>query len=129
MIKKSSFSLLEMMVVIAIIGFIAGMLVVELGGAADEAAVGTTKGKIKMIEQELIKYKLRKRKFPDPNDGLEALVKEGFISDYKDSWQNDLQYNYPGTEGRKFDLWSLGADSMDGGEGFDADIYNGAKPE
>jgi len=114
-----------MMVVIAIIGFLAGMLVVELGNSADEAAVGTTRATIKQVEDGLKMYKLKKRKFPDSNEGLDAVVKAGYISGFKDAWQNDIQYAYPGTNGRKFDVWSLGADGLDGGQDFDADIYNG----
>ena len=41
----------------------------------------------------------------------------------KDSWDNDLQYVMPGTNGRTFDLYSFGADGQSGGEGTDADIY------
>ena len=41
----------------------------------------------------------------------------------KDSWENDLQFVIPGSEGRAFDLYSFGADGKQGGEGNDADIY------
>ena len=41
----------------------------------------------------------------------------------KDSWDNDLQYVIPGSEGRTFDLYSFGADAKQGGEGNDADIF------
>jgi len=123
------FSLLEMMVVLAIIGFLAGMLVVNLTAAADEAAVGATKATIKQVEDGLKMYKLKKRKYPDSNEGLDAVVKAGYISGFKDSWQNEIQYAYPGTNGRKFDVWSLGADGLDGGQEFDADIYNGTQEQ
>ncbi len=40
----------------------------------------------------------------------------------KDSWDNDIQYVAPGTDGRPFDLYSFGADGQQGGEETDADI-------
>jgi len=41
----------------------------------------------------------------------------------KDSWDNDLQYVIPGSDGRAYDLYSFGADGKVGGEGNDAEIY------
>lgn len=73
--------------------------------------------------------------WPTTQEGLEALnkppqgaknwpeggyIKGGFP---KDGWDNDLQYVIPGTEGRTYDLFSLGADGKQGGEGQDADIF------
>ena len=129
MIRKNAFSLLEMMVVIAIIGFIAGMMVVKLSDSADYAAVEATRTTIKQIEDSVTMYKLRKKKFPDGTNGLEALVEANLIDSFKDAWKNDLQYAYPGTNNRPFDVWSLGRDGLDGGEGYDADIYNGEESE
>ncbi|MEO1850218.1 MAG: type II secretion system protein GspG, partial [Psychrobacter sp.] len=40
-----------------------------------------------------------------------------------DGWENELQYVSPGSEGRAYDLFSLGADGQQGGEGQDADLY------
>ena len=40
-----------------------------------------------------------------------------------DGWENEMQYVAPGSEGRPYDLFSLGADGQQGGEGQDADIY------
>jgi general secretion pathway protein G len=42
----------------------------------------------------------------------------------KDPWGNDYQYVYPGTHGKEYDLYSLGADGQPGGEGINADIGN-----
>lgn len=67
--------------------------------------------------------------------GLDALVNQpasaknwlpgGYVKGGypKDSWDNDIQYVIPGSEGRAFDLYSFGADGQQGGEGTDADIY------
>ena len=58
-VKQSLFSLLEMMVVIAIIGFLAGILVVNLDESANYAAQETTKATINSVEQALKMYKLK----------------------------------------------------------------------
>lgn len=125
MVIKKCFSLLEMMVVIAIIGFLAGIMVVNLQGASDDAAVETTKATIKQVEEALKMYYLKKRKYPSSENGLESLVTEKVFDRMpKDAWGNDIQYQYPGSGDKKFDLWSLGADGMDGGAEYDKDIYN-----
>jgi general secretion pathway protein G len=125
MIRKNAFSLLEIMVVIAIIGFIAGIVVVNVMGQQDAAAVKATKFTIVEIEKAVDLYRSANNKFPEGTNGLQMLVQEKLIKKYKDAWNNDLQYQYPGTNGRTYDVWSLGRDGLDGGEEFDKDIYNG----
>ena len=90
-LKKSLFSLLEMMVVIAIIGFLAGILVVNLDDQADYAAQETTKATINSVGQALKMYKLKHRKFPSTDEGLEALVADKTLQAFpEDAWGNPL---------------------------------------
>jgi len=125
MIKRNSFSLLEMMVVIGIIGFLAATMVVGFTDSADKAAIATTKATIQQVEGALKMYYLSNRKYPSSENGLELLVQEKVLTILpRDAWNNEIQYQYPGSGENKFDLWSLGADGMDGGTDFDKDIYN-----
>jgi len=129
-IKHSLFSLLEMMVVIAIIGFLAGILVVNLDESANYAAQETTKATINSVEQALKMYKLKHKNFPSTDEGLEALVADKTLSSFpKDAWGNPLNYQFPSSRDQPFDLWSLGSDGADGGEDLNADIFNGQENE
>ena len=80
-------------------------------------------------------YKVDNSRYPTTAQGLEALttppsdaknypeggyIKGGYPTD---GWENELQYVAPGSEGRPYDLFSLGADGQQGGEGQDADLY------
>ncbi len=125
-LKQSLFSLLEMMVVIAIIGFLAGILVVNLDSQADYAAQETTRATINSVGQALKMYKLKHRKFPSTDEGLESLVSDKTLQAVpEDAWGNPLNYQYPSSRDMSFDLWSLGADGADGGEDVNEDIFNG----
>lgn len=116
---------MEMMVVIAIIGFLAGIMVVNFGAQADEAARATTTSTIDQTSQALKMYRLQKKKYPSTDEGLQALVEANVLEYYpQDAWGNDLNYQYPGSGEEPFDLWSLGADGMDGGDGPNEDIFN-----
>lgn len=124
-VARSFFSLLEMMVVIAIIGFLAGILVVNLDDQADYAAQETTKATIGQVANALKMYKLKHRKFPSTDEGLEALVTDKQLNSYpEDAWGERLNYQYPSSRDLAFDIWSLGADRADGGDGPNADIFN-----
>lgn len=115
---------------IAIIGFLSGILVVKFSDQADVAAVETTKGTIQQVENALKMYKLQKKKFPSTDEGLQALVEANVLEFYpKDAWGTDLNYQFPGSRDEPFDLWSLGADAMDGGDGPNADIFNGVQED
>ena len=131
----SGFTLIEVMVVIVILGVLAALIVPNVMGRGEKAKVDTTKIALKSVAGALDQYKLDNSRYPSMQDGgLDALVHkpasaknwlpDGYLKAYpKDSWENDLQYVIPGAEGRKFDLYSFGADGKEGGEGNDADIY------
>lgn len=124
-LKRAYFSLMEMMVVIAIIGFLAGILVVKFDSQADVAAVETTKSTINQVSQALKMYRLQKKKYPSTDEGLQSLVEANVLEFFpKDAWGNQLNYQFPGSGEQPFDLWSLGADGMDGGSEVNADIFN-----
>ena len=134
--RAAGFTLIEVMVVIVILGVLAALIVPNVMGRGEKAKVDTTAITSKGVAGALDQYKLDNSRYPSMQDGgLEALVTQpesaknwmpgGYVKGGypKDSWDNDLQYIAPGSEGRAFDLYSFGADGQEGGEGTDADIY------
>ena len=134
--KQSGFTLIEVMVVIVILGVLAALIVPNVMGRGEKAKVDTTKITLNSVANALDQYKLDNGRYPSMQDGgLEGLIKQpasaknwmqgGYLKGAypTDSWDNDLQYVIPGSEGRAFDLFSFGADGKQGGEGNDADIY------
>ncbi len=131
--QQSGFSMLEVMVVLAIIGIMMGVMVPVFMGNDDKARVSAAKQDIMAISQALDLYKLDNQRYPSTDQGLEALVSapdgaenwspNGYIKKLKvDPWGNTYQYVSPGTQG-PYDLFSLGADAIEGGDGYATDIH------
>lgn len=131
---QAGFTLIEVMVVVAILGILATIVMTNVIGKDDQARVTTTKASLASVAKSLDMYKLDNHKYPTTDEGLRALVEKpasaktfpegGYLSSMpEDPWGNPFQYVYPGSNGRKYDLYSLGADAAEGGEGYDADIY------
>jgi general secretion pathway protein G len=131
------FTLIEIMVVVVIIGLLAAFILPNVFGNVEKAQISKVKGDIQAIETALTMYKLDNYKYPGTDVGLTALSQRpndptvrnwregGYIKRIsKDPWGNPYQYIYPGTRGQEYDLYSLGADSQEGGEGVNADIGN-----
>ncbi len=134
---KRGFTLIEILVVVAIIAILAALVGPRIIGTTDEAKVTEAKVQIKNLETALKLFKLRQGFYPSTEQGLEALVTKptigripenyregGYLESSsvpKDPWNNDFIYISPGLHG-DYDLISYGADGVAGGEGFDADI-------
>lgn len=124
--SNSGFTLVELMVVIAIIAGLAMIVGVNVLGAMDEADVGQTKAQIKNFKTALVAYKLKFKKFPSSSEGLEALVNnshKSFLDSTSvptDPWGN--AYVYSSDSSRSFKIVSYGADGTPGGSGYEADI-------
>lgn len=131
------FTLIEIMVVVVIIGLLAAFILPNVFGNVEKAQVAKVKGDLQAIETALTMYKLDNYKFPSTDLGLTALAQKpndptvrnwregGYLKRIsKDPWGNAYQYVSPGTRGQDYDLYSLGADGQEGGEGKNADIGN-----
>ncbi len=133
--KRAGFTLVELMVVIVIIGLLATVVAINVLPSQDKAMVGKARADIAVLEQAIETYRLDNMTFPD---NLQALVaapaglarperyrQGGYVRRLpEDPWGNPYQYRRPGADGRQFDVFSLGADGREGGEGNDADLGN-----
>lgn len=118
-------TLIEIMVVLVIIGLIAGAVAVNVMGRLDEAKVKQAKTDLHTLENCLDLYKLDKGRYPTTEEGLAAVVAAGKCKNVKDPWQNDYVYLFPGqAHADSFDVKSYGADGKPGGDGINADIVN-----
>lgn len=134
---QRGFTLIELMVVIVILGILAGLIVPRIMGRPEEARRMKARVQMESMETALKLYKLDNGSYPSTDQGLEALVqaptvgqlpkkwREGGYLDKgrvpKDPWDNDYVYLSPGLHG-DLDLMSYGADGQPGGEGKDEDI-------
>jgi len=135
--KQQGFTLIEIIVVVVIIGILATFVAPKFLGKTDDARIVKAKSDIQAIESALDIYKLDNYAYPTTDQGLEALVtlpagdpvpanwqKGGYVKKLrKDPWQRDYLYLNPG-ERSEIDIYSLGADGVEGGEGANADIGN-----
>jgi general secretion pathway protein G len=131
------FTLIELMVVIVILGILAGFIVPRFMGRPDEARQLKAKIQIESLETALKLYKLDNGNYPDTEQGLKALVEKpetgnvplkwregGYLEKGKlpkDPWGNEFVYLSPGTHG-EYDIISYGADGVPGGEGKNMDL-------
>ena len=120
-VLQRDMTLVEIMVVVVIIGLIAGVVSVQVFGQLEDANIKTAQTQLKSIENALDLYRLSNRGYPSTAEGLGVLAapKSGapVMSEIpKDPWGNDFIYLYPGTQNSgKFDLMSYGPDGVQGG--------------
>ncbi len=126
--NNQGFTLLELMIVVAIIAIMAGFAVTRFTGVLDNTRVTAVKTDFKTYEFALEAYYMKNSRYPSSEEGLQALVDDGFVQKKSDAlldpWKNPYQYRYPGEYSDSPEIWSLGADGTEGGEGANADIFN-----
>lgn len=135
--RQSGFTLIEVMVVVAILAILAAVVVPRVMDEPAKARRAKVQQDIRAIESALDLYKLDNYRYPTTEQGLEALVsppasgpeaenyKEGgYLRKLpEDPWGNPYRYIRPGEHG-EFDIYSLGADGAPGGSDENADIGN-----
>jgi general secretion pathway protein G len=118
-----SFTLIEVMVVVVIIGILATIIVPRIMDRPGQARTQKAMNDIQTIGSALNLYKLDKFNYPTTNEGLESLMPEYLDKKPIDPWLRDYYYLSPGENG-DFDLYSLGADNRIGGKDENTDISN-----
>ncbi len=133
--RARGFTLIEIMVVVAILGILAALIVPKVIGRSDEARVVAAKQDIGTLMQALKLYRLDNQRYPSTEQGLAALLAKptaaplpanwktgGYLDRLpRDPWGNPYQYLQPGLHA-EVDIFSFGADGQPGGADLDADI-------
>jgi general secretion pathway protein G len=130
--KAQGFTLLELLVVIVIIGLLAGYVAPRYFSQVGKSEIQVAKAQIESLEKALDQYRLDMRRYPSAEEGLQALVAKpentpAWSGPYlkkavpSDPWGHPYVYRTPGQKG-EFEILSYGRDGKPGGTGEDADI-------
>jgi general secretion pathway protein G len=132
--KQAGFTLIEMMVVVAVIGLLIAMVGPRVFNQVEKAERTRIAQDIRVVENALKFYRLDNFRYPTQAQGLEALVSPPSGSDNwngpyldavpKDPFDNPYLYANPGTRGKDIDVYTYGADEASGGEGSNKDWGN-----
>ncbi len=134
---RNGFTLIEIMVVVVILGILAAVIVPRIMDRPDEARVIKAQQDLRAIASALNLYRLDNFRYPTTDQGLDALVtrpslppdppkwRSGGYLEFlpTDPWGRPYQYLHPGQRG-EFDVYSLGADGLLGGEGINRDLFH-----
>ena len=136
--KNKGFSLIELMAVVVIIGILASILVVNVAPIFQRAYLEKIRADITQVSKALELYRFNEMNYPSSDQGLDALIKphdelknpflfpeNGYISTLPlDPWGREYIYEYPATKSSSYDLYTLGADGLEGGTGENTDFGN-----
>lgn len=131
--KNSGFTLLEILAVVVIIGILLVLIVPNVVGLVDQARVTAAKSDILSLGNTLKVYRVQNGHYPSTSQGLESLVRkpsgnpeprqwgpEPYLNKVPtDPWGSEYIYENAGSQ---FEITSLGADAVEGGSEYAADI-------
>ncbi len=140
--NERGFTLLELMIVIVILGILGAVVAPRLMDEPDKARVTQARMQIENFSTAIKRFYLDNGFYPSTDQGLDALVEKphsgrtpsnypenGYISKIPlDPWGNEYIYTAPGRK-THFEILSYGADGTEGGDGYNADIWNADVPE
>ena len=141
MTDDAGLTLIEMIIVLAIMALVAALIVPNVIGRPDEARVTVAQADLEGVAAALKLYRLDNGDYPTSEQGLAALVTRptlpplpgaypagGYLAQAPvDPWGHPYRYRSPGEAGAGFDLLSLGRDGKPGGSGIDADLTEGGR--
>ena len=122
--RNLGFTLLELLVVVVIIGLLAGYVAPRYFFQVGKSEVQVVRAQIDAFEKALDQYRLDKRRYPTAEEGLAAVQPYLKKTLPTDPWGRPYVYRANGTKNGEFEVVSLGRDGKAGGSGEDADITN-----
>jgi general secretion pathway protein G len=133
---QAGFSLIEILIALTLLGIAGTFVAGRIFDYLYEGQVSSTKIQMQNLSERLKEFRRHCNYYPTTDQGLQSLVQkpsggrecqrynpQGYIEGGrvpKDPWDNDFAYD---SDGKTFNIHSLGRDGADGGEGEDADIY------
>lgn len=134
--QAQGFSLIEILAVLVLIGIAAGLVAVNVRPLMSKGKQNAARSDISTIVSALEAYYMAVGAYPGNDQGLDILKQKNEHFDEPlltkalvDPWGRPYQYNQPGSRGQAYEVFSLGADGRDGGEGADRDIRSDDEPE
>ena len=135
---RAGFTLVEILVVIAIISLLAGVVLLNIAPQIGMGSQAAAKAQIQVLSSAATTYRMAHGRYPTQQQGLEALVQQpsqepipenypdgGYLSGRvvpPDPWKRPYVYLIPGRQDENFEILSYGADGEPGGSGADADV-------
>lgn len=130
---QQGFTLIELLIVMIILGLLAALVAPKMFQKVGSSKQKAAKTQIAMLGTALDAYRLDVGKYPTAQEGLEALRKNPGHDTWDgpylskdiplDPWGKQYVYRYPGEHG-DYDLYSMGADGQEGGEGENSDVVS-----
>ncbi len=124
--RRRGFSLVELIVVMVILGMLAGLVAIRTRGYLVTSRQNAVKSEFATIMKALETFRIDQGRYPTEDEGLEILIQptdtwpDGFLSKVpKDPWKNEYIYL---VQDNRFELICLGADGREGGESEDKDF-------
>ncbi len=134
---RTGFTMVELMAVLIILGLLAGVVVKNFVGQTERAKVTTTKASLRQLASAVNQFYMDTNRYPTEDEGLYSLIEAppdvtnfqpgGYLDTTEvptDGWGREFIYELYPESGKPFVIKSLGADGLDGGEDYNADLLS-----